>query len=713
MLIIDKILGPMSHEHAGDGTSIINSPPYNTLMYGGIVTWIEELTFTVSAAYYYLSGILYYSPATQIILNPADPDNPRRDVIIVDIDGLVTVMEGTPAENPLRPTPDPVFQLELTDILIPAASLVPGQTISNEIIYDENADEWNHSETGVIIDYENLTDPFHGLKCMDVGVLTPGDTINFSKGVALNIADYETLSFNIKLKVSVTRQYANAITFLLNGVAVTKQVLMPFDGKRLDWQAISIKLSDITFTETQFDEIRFSWRKSGASVEYDGLFVDFIQLQKGLTQPTGDDQIQSDWRQINPNHPSFIKNKPTLVDTFLELTDTPAIYTGQAGKVAKVNQAEDGLEFGDATADFLGIEVLSHQPTELWEGRVWMINQTPLLASSQIVHSTYFNADDGSITLTASGGSGTYEYSKDGGATWQATGVYDPLEAGVYNCQVRDANYITDVVLFGNLTVTEPDELTATLISTDETGAGLDDCTITISSPSGGASGTYEYSIDGITYQGVNVITNLAPGTQTVRMRDPLAPAHIVNLTIICYDYAGLLKNDTVETANVAIGYGFGFGVGNTFNGYKYDMILTPATSYSLTRVIHNMQSRDATKHNYANDIVCKICPDVAGNPDEANPLRTIIITGNPATVDTQFEAMIDLVSNPLPLVSGTPYHFVFSIYNGVAGTLSLYSSKGLGGASTPEDEFSTRSHSSYWLATVSTHLPSVRIWGV
>jgi hypothetical protein len=37
-------------------------------------------------------------------------------------------------------------------------------------------------------------------------------------------------------------------------------------------------------------------------------------------------------------------------ETFLELTDTPSTYTGQAGKFPKVNEDETGLEFGDAPA---------------------------------------------------------------------------------------------------------------------------------------------------------------------------------------------------------------------------------------------------------------------------------------------------------------------------------------------------------------------------
>lgn len=40
---------------------------------------------------------------------------------------------------------------------------------------------------------------------------------------------------------------------------------------------------------------------------------------------------------------------------FIDLTDVPSSYTGQAGKVAKVKGDETGLEFGDAASAFIGL----------------------------------------------------------------------------------------------------------------------------------------------------------------------------------------------------------------------------------------------------------------------------------------------------------------------------------------------------------------------
>ncbi len=59
---------------------------------------------------------------------------------------------------------------------------------------------------------------------------------------------------------------------------------------------------------------------------------------------------------------------------------------------------------------------------------------------------TCFGGSDGTITITSpTGGYGTYEYSRDAGATWQATGSFTGLLPGSYNVQIRDKAHIPDV----------------------------------------------------------------------------------------------------------------------------------------------------------------------------------------------------------------------------------------------------------------------------
>ncbi|WP_159521612.1 DUF2341 domain-containing protein [Sunxiuqinia indica] len=65
-------------------------------------------------------------------------------------------------------------------------------------------------------------------------------------------------------------------------------------------------------------------------------------------------------------------------------------------------------------------------------------------------------SSDGSLSLTSpSGGSGNYEYSINGGGSWQSSNSFTGLSAGTYNVQIRDASIPTCVqVLNTNYSLT-------------------------------------------------------------------------------------------------------------------------------------------------------------------------------------------------------------------------------------------------------------------
>ena len=66
------------------------------------------------------------------------------------------------------------------------------------------------------------------------------------------------------------------------------------------------------------------------------------------------------------------------------------------------------------------------------------------------------NYNSGTITISnPAGGSGSYEYSINGGSTWQSSGTYF-VNAGIYNVQIRDANHTGCVrTLNASLIITE------------------------------------------------------------------------------------------------------------------------------------------------------------------------------------------------------------------------------------------------------------------
>ncbi|MFZ2339144.1 MAG: PKD domain-containing protein [Bacteroidales bacterium] len=155
-----------------------------------------------------------------------------------------------------------------------------------------------------------------------------------------------------------------------------------------------------------------------------------------------------------------------------------------------------------------------------------------LRATLQNTNVTCFGADDGTITITSpAGGYGTYEYSINGGGSWQLAGNFSNLVPGTYDVRMRDAAYHDCFVILNNsLVITEQAILAATVSSVNVTCFGADNGTISITSPSGGY-GTYEYSIDGgTTWSGTGAFSNLEPGTYSVWLRDATQPGCFVIL---------------------------------------------------------------------------------------------------------------------------------------------------------------------------------------
>ncbi|MCF6185514.1 MAG: SprB repeat-containing protein, partial [Bacteroidales bacterium] len=132
---------------------------------------------------------------------------------------------------------------------------------------------------------------------------------------------------------------------------------------------------------------------------------------------------------------------------------------------------------------------------------------------------TCYGGNDGTITVYVSDGTAPYEYSVDGGLTYQGSNVFNGLTSGAYSVFVKDFfNVIVSDVAY----IDEPPEI---LISnethTDVTGCyGNTNGSITITAS--GGTGALEYSVDnGINYyaNGGNFV-GLAAGTYNVMVRD-------------------------------------------------------------------------------------------------------------------------------------------------------------------------------------------------
>ncbi len=151
------------------------------------------------------------------------------------------------------------------------------------------------------------------------------------------------------------------------------------------------------------------------------------------------------------------------------------------------------------------------------------------LASANL---TCNGANDGTIIITSpAGGSGTYEYSIDGGISWQTNGVFTGRASGNYNIQIRDRDYpACTKILDADFNITQPEVLLATVSSTNITCNGANNGTITISNPTGGSS-TFEYSINGGgSWEADGNYTDLVNATYNILIRDKVNPGCIIIL---------------------------------------------------------------------------------------------------------------------------------------------------------------------------------------
>ncbi|WP_396635132.1 T9SS type B sorting domain-containing protein [Maribacter sp. R86514] len=142
------------------------------------------------------------------------------------------------------------------------------------------------------------------------------------------------------------------------------------------------------------------------------------------------------------------------------------------------------------------------------------------------------------LTITASGGNAPYQYSLDGGTTYQTENYFNNLAAGTYTITVIDTNSDPGNACKETLEyeVTQPFILTASPsiiedASCDTSGAATPTALVKILNGSGGQA-PYQYSFDGgNTFSGVDE-QRLTPGTYQLAIKDALGCETPLEITV-------------------------------------------------------------------------------------------------------------------------------------------------------------------------------------
>ena len=115
-----------------------------------------------------------------------------------------------------------------------------------------------------------------------------------------------------------------------------------------------------------------------------------------------------------------------------------------------------------------------------------------LIASSSKTDITCFGDLTGSISAASSGGTPPYEYNLNGG-TYQTTGIFSGLPAGLHTLTIRDANLCTFVQ---KIDISQPDALTGSAGISEAVKCHGGTATVTLSG--GGGTPPLTYSFNGI-----------------------------------------------------------------------------------------------------------------------------------------------------------------------------------------------------------------------
>jgi len=317
---------------------------------GGIVTWTGTgLIFNISACVYYLNGIRYSSPATTKTLDAADTTYDRIDVFAVNTSGQVEVIKGTPALNPVEPEGDTPTTLGLTNVTIAANATTPSG-VTRQLIYDENASsptEWNKTIQASVpnanFSYNAADTSQHNTGTKSLRI-TSGDyaaVLTFDKGSTINISDYNSISFAIRL-TSAWNGRNFQLNFYNGGIFIGYYRIniintVGFDSNLINaWQTITIPFSSINLSQNKFTN--FTIQTSNPSITY---YLDTICLNGGINNPSG---------TTSTNSFGFI-NGTTGTASSTQATDT-------------LNVVGTGLATTSATGKTLTIAVPSPIPTQ-------------------------------------------------------------------------------------------------------------------------------------------------------------------------------------------------------------------------------------------------------------------------------------------------------------------------------------------------------------
>lgn len=243
---------------------------------------IGNYQYRFIAQQYRINGTLYNTVLNTVItFDPADPDDDRIDLVIIQLVGgipQIAVIKGVPADPASKPILQNIeTQIEFTIITVKAATTEPID-ITSLLVYDEFAQEvggeFNCTTASDFIFPLDETDPYEGVRDIWFNGTPENDNITFSHSTVFNTAGRNLI---LKFKQRVVHNYRFEID--LGGSPIMIQGnAYGLDPYSTSYQSLIIPLGD--FAESTFQTVRITNKRNAAD-----FFIDKIELQSGGSVP--------------------------------------------------------------------------------------------------------------------------------------------------------------------------------------------------------------------------------------------------------------------------------------------------------------------------------------------------------------------------------------------------------------------------------------------
>lgn len=308
---------PIAVRRDSTGHQIIYFLKERGLISGGVVTLDSCMTLGLNPTVFNIGYKQYSIPAQSgLVVPPADPSNGRIDLIVIDTNLNFIDIPGTPSPTPIAPPYNIFSQFVLTQINVPQAATC--LMIGQGIIYDQNKNtEWVVTTNGnITIDTANTANPYHLTKAIYVSQYHNGSSIIFTKGSTDTVTAGEIIKmfpyFNGAFTNQMSGQWYHGSTAVSNSISLN-QFFNPNDSNR--YLNLSAQLSSWIFSSPIFDKFIITFGGSDTTLTK-GLYLDYIQLQKGISNiVTGD----------------FVDSVKTSGDSLFYYKQGLAIYGGAVG----------------------------------------------------------------------------------------------------------------------------------------------------------------------------------------------------------------------------------------------------------------------------------------------------------------------------------------------------------------------------------------------